>query len=120
METYGESKKLDKMALIWTSGDREVALKMAFMYVNNSKKHNWWDVVRLIVWGPASKLLSEDEELQLYAKQMIANGVEIVACKSCSDSYGVSGKLSSLGVEVLNMGEPLTEMLKSDWKVLSV
>ena len=120
MKTYGESRKLDKLAVLWTSPDREVALKMVFMYTYNSMKNHWWDVVRLVVWGPAAKLLSEDEELKLYVKRMIESDVEIVACKACSDSYGVSEKLTDMGIEVLYMGEPMTEMLKSDWKVLSV
>ena len=29
----------EKLVIIWTSGDREVALKMAFMYTYNAKKY---------------------------------------------------------------------------------
>jgi hypothetical protein len=110
---------LEKLCVLWTSCDRDVALKMVFMYTRNTKKHGWWDVTRLVVWGPSAKLLSEDEELQAYAREMLDNGIEVVACKSCADMYGVSDKLSSIGIEVLKMGEPLTNMLKSDWKVIT-
>ena len=55
------SKKLN---VLWTSGDREVALKMVLMYSFNAKKRGWWDEVSLIVWGPSAKLLTEDPELQ--------------------------------------------------------
>jgi hypothetical protein len=120
MKEYTEMKALDKIAVLWTSPEREVALKMVFMYTRNAKKHGWWDAVRLIIWGPSAWLLSKDEELQIYVKEMIDNEIEVVACKVCSDMYGVSEKLRGLGVEVVMMGEALTQMLKSDWKVISV
>jgi hypothetical protein len=108
-----------KLAVLWTSGDRDVALKMVFMYTLNAKRRAWFDEVQLIVWGPSSKLLSVDEELQAAVAEMDEAAVELVACKACADSYGVSGKLEELGVEVKYMGVPLTEMLKGDWVVVT-
>jgi hypothetical protein len=109
-----------KLAVLWTSGDRDVALKMVFMYTFYAKERGWWQDIQFIVWGPSSKLLSEDKELQDYIKKMKDKGVEIVACKACADSYGVSGKLEDLGIEVKYMGMPLTELLKSEkWKVVT-
>ena len=98
--------------VLWTSGDRDVALKMVFMYTFNAKKQGWWEHIRFVIWGPSSLLLSVDKELQQELKKMQEAGVEIQACKACADMYGVSEKLSSLGVEVKYMGVPLTEMLK--------
>ena len=108
-----------KLLVVWTSGDREVALKMVFMYTFNAKKRGWWEEIRFLIWGPSSKLLSEDEELQKGTKQMMEAGVEVVACKACADLYGVSDKLESMGIEVKYMGVPLTEMLKSDWTTIT-
>lgn len=50
---------------------------------------------------------------------MATAGVEVVACKACADSYGVSEVLEGMGIEVKFMGQPLTEMLKGDWKVIT-
>ncbi|MGD2215199.1 MAG: DsrE family protein [Gemmatimonadales bacterium] len=108
-----------RLAVLWTSGERDVALKMVFMYTLNAKRRAWFEEVQLIVWGPSSKLLSVDEELQAAVAEMEEAEVELVACKACADSYGVSGKLEELGVEVRYMGEPLTEMLKGDWVVVT-
>ncbi len=108
-----------KLAVLWTSGDREVALKMVFMYTYNSKMYEWWDEVELIVWGPSAKLLAEDSELHNYITKMKEAGIEVVACKACTDSYGVSEDLDKLGVDVKYMGKPLTAMLKSDTKILT-
>jgi hypothetical protein len=108
-----------RLAVLWTSGDREVALKVAFMYTLNAKKRGWFDEVTLIVWGPSSKLLAHDEELQEYVQEMAGEGVTVVACQACADSYGVSEDLEALGIEVKYMGVPLTEMLQGGWKVLT-
>lgn len=108
-----------QLGVLWTSGDRDVAEKVCFMYTHTAKRAGWFDQVKLIVWGPSSKLLSEDVALQNKIKKMIKDGVDVKACKACSDSYGVSDELASLGIEVKYMGAPLSEMLKSGWKVLT-
>jgi hypothetical protein len=107
--------KPDELAVLWTSGDREVALKMAFMYTLNSKRFNWgWKNVTLVVWGPSSKLLAADTELQEYVSRMKEAGVKLLACKKCSDMYGVSDNLRRLDIEVKYMGKPLTDYLRND------
>jgi len=108
-----------RLAVVWTSGDREVALNVAFMYTLNAKTQGWFDEVTLIVWGPSSNLLAHDEELQEYVKRMAEEGVTLFACQACADSYGVAEDLKAIGVEVKYMGVPLTEMLQGGWKVLT-
>jgi len=110
-----KSSKPDELVVLWTSGGREVALKMAFMYTLNSKRFKWgWKNVTLIVWGPSSKLLAEDKELQEHIVDMKEAGVKLQACKKCSDLYRVSDDLRRLGIEVKYMGKPLTDYLRDD------
>ena len=106
--------------ILWTSGDREVALKMVFMYAYNCKKRGWMDTVRLLVWGPSAKLLSEDEELQEQLKGLKEVGVELYACKGCADQYGVSDQLSSLDINVMYTGTMLAELQQQGWHVLTI
>ena len=106
--------------ILWTSGDREVALKMVFMYSYYCKKNSWMDNVRLLVWGPSSKLLAEDTVLQQKLKGLKEIGVELYACKACADLYGVSEKLRGLGVTVEYTGEMLAELQKAGWHVLAI
>jgi len=108
-----------RLAVLWTSGDPEVATKVAFMYTLNAKRQGWFDEVTLIIWGPSSKLLAENAELQEEVAAMAEAGVEIVACKACADSYGVSKTLEDMGIEVKYMGRPLTDMLKGNWEVIT-
>jgi hypothetical protein len=72
-----------------------------------------------VVWGPSAQLLTVDQELQQEIARMKEAGVELVACKACADSYGVSEQLEQLGVEVKYMGVPLSDMLKQDWEVVT-
>jgi hypothetical protein len=107
--------KPDELVVLWTSGDREVALKMAFMYTYNSRRFKWgWKNVTLVVWGPSAKLLVSDTELQEHVIEMKEKGVKLLACKKCSDMYGVSDDLRRLGIEVKYMGKPLTDYLRDD------
>ena len=112
----------DKKSLVvlWTSGDREVALKMVFMYTLNAKLKGWWEEVILIVWGPSAELLSRDEELREKIRQMKEAGVVLEACKACADLYGVSPNLEALGIDVKYMGAPLSDYLKEDRAVLAL
>jgi hypothetical protein len=105
--------------IIWSSADRDVAMNMVFMYARNSKLQGWWDQVRLVVWGPSAALLVEDRELQSELAQAAEAGVELLACRACADRYGVSDRLAALGVKVIYMGAPLTEMLKTGWSGLT-
>jgi hypothetical protein len=109
-----KSDQQDALVVLWSSGDREVATKMVFMYTLNAKRRGWWNNVTLIVWGPSAKLLTEDTELQDRIQEMKQTGVGLLACKACSDSYGVSEDLERLGVEVKYMGEPFTQILKDE------
>ena len=118
VEAQLEKSGKEKLVMIWSSADRDVALQMVFMYTSNSKKFGWWDDITLVVWGPSAKLLAEDQELQVYIKSMIDAGVVVKACKLCSDNYGVSGKLEELGIIVKYMSE-FTDYIKEGRSILT-
>ena len=109
----------DTLVVLWTSGDPEVAEKVCFMYTHNALKRDWFKTVILIVWGPSAKLLANNSKLESQVKSMITDGIQLKACKACSDSYGVSEKLQDIGVEVIYMGVPLTNYLKRGYSILN-
>jgi len=108
-----------RLAVVWSSGDPEVAHRVCFMYTDNAKKQKWFDDVVLIVWGPSARLLAADKDLQAEVKAMMNGGVKVQACLACADSYGVTEQLRKLGIEVKYMGKPLTDLIKGGWKVLT-
>lgn len=109
----------EKLVVLWTSGDKEVAEKMVLMYTFNSKRFEWWKDITLVVWGPSQKVLVENPDIQDYVKKIMEQGTAVKACKGCSDMYGISEKLEELGVEVKYMGE-ITDYMKERRHVLTL
>ncbi len=109
----------EKLVIIWSSADRDVAIQMVFMYVSNSKTFRWWNDITLFVWGPSQKLLAEDEALQVHIKNMINSGIVVMACKVCTDNYGVSAKLEKLGIIVKYVTE-FTDYIKEGRNILTL
>jgi len=114
-----EASAETKLAVVWTSGDPEVAHRVCLMYAHAATTQKWFDQVTLIVWGPSARLLAADKDVQAKIKSMMEDGVQVQACVVCADSYGVSERLRELGLEVKAMGLPLTRMLKDDWEVVT-
>jgi hypothetical protein len=118
-KSEARAQRADRQLIVWTSADREVALRMVFMYAQNAQLNGWMEEVQLLVWGPSQKLLCEDKELQARLQQLKASGVEVFACKACADQLGVSDKLAGLGVKVMYTGTMLANAQKQGWYVLT-
>ena len=68
--------QLNKLLVVWSSADREVALHNVFMYTHNAKKNAWWDEVRLLLWGPSDRL-GVSEELEVLGVNVFYVGVAL-------------------------------------------
>jgi hypothetical protein len=112
--------KPESLYILWTSNEAETFDEMVFMYAFNAKKHKWWDEITVVIWGASARLAGNDELVQLKIKEMVDEGVKVEACKACADDLGVSAKLESLGVEVKYWGQPLTKILKSGAKLITI
>lgn len=110
---------MKKLILLWTTAERETALKMIIPYAKNSMLHGWWEEVTLIVWGASTKLVAEDIELQKEIAELSQHNVKLESCKWCADQFGVSEKMEALGFDNKYMGEVLTDYIQKDEKVLT-
>lgn len=106
------TKGSEKLTILWTSGDPEVAHRMVLMYGHAAKKNQWFDEVRLIIWGPSSRLVAADKDIQTKLTEMKAAGITLEACVVCADSYGVADRLRELGIDVKPMGKPLSNIIR--------
>lgn len=111
--------KVNKLLIVWSTAEVEVAKKMVLLYSSVILERNYWDEAHLMIWGPSAKVLAENEELQEWLKKVQESGVKTSVCVVCSDDYGVTQKLEELGVEAIHTGEFLSEALQSDWKVVT-
>lgn len=109
----------NKLLIIWSSSDEEVAKKLILLYGSVMLPRGYWDEATIMVWGPSAKLLAQNKELQERVKTVMQTGVKFNACVVCSDDYGVSDELSALGIELTHTGEMLTNALQSNYKVIT-
>ncbi|HFU74457.1 MAG TPA: DsrE family protein [Helicobacteraceae bacterium] len=109
----------DKLLIVWSSGELEVAQKLVLLYGSVILERQYWDEAHLMVWGPSIKLLCETKALQTQLKTVQQSGVTVSACIVCSDEYGCSDQLRAMGIDVTHTGEFLTKALKSDWKTVT-
>jgi hypothetical protein len=115
-----ENEDHDRLAVLWPSGDPDVAHRVCLMYTHVAKTAEWFDEVLLIVWGPSQKLLAADKDVRDKVKAMQEDGIQVQVCIFCAETYGLTEQLRELGFEVKPMGVPLTDVLKSDdWKLLT-
>ena len=112
MDTNMAGCEPDELVVVWTSGDRDVALNMVFMYLRKAAEKKWWRKTSLIVWGPSAHLLATDIILRSKIVELKQAGIHMLACQTCAESYDVVLTLTSLGIDVKYMGEPLTGFLK--------
>ena len=65
-------------------------------------------------------MVSGNSDIQSKVKEALEAGVHITVCKACADQSGVTDDLERLGNEVIYWGEPLTEILKNNEKLLTI
>jgi hypothetical protein len=110
----------EHLYILWTTDNLITCDKMIFMYAINSMRKGWWKNVTIIMWGAATKFACENELIQKKIGLAINEGIKITACKACADQLGVGETLETLGVEVKYWGEPLTNLLKNDEKIIYI
>ncbi len=106
--------------LLWTNDNPITAEKMVFMYSINALKHSWWQDVTIIIWGATAKLAAENIDIQNSISEALKANVNISACRACADQLGVTEILEAMQIEVKYWGQPLTDILKNDEKLLTV
>ena len=115
-----DASEPDKLLILWTSSDREVALNMLTMYAQNSIRNGWWEHVSLILWGPSQRLFIDDAEVKSKVEELQKMGIRVMACVACANKYGLTEALRSAGVEVFGMGTVLTDWLKSGSRTITL
>ncbi|WP_297098869.1 DsrE family protein [Draconibacterium sp.] len=112
--------EVNKLMVLWTSDDPMVAERVALMYTGVAKQFGLFEEVSVIIWGPSAKLVAENKDVQAKLKDMMEKGVELNACVTCANMYGVTDQLKGLGINVDIMGAPLTNAIKAtDTSVLT-
>ena len=105
--------------VIVTDCDREKALEVGLIYPFNCAKNKWLDEVKVIFFGPSEKLAAFDIKVQEKIKEMKDYGVEVLACKWCSDRMSITPQLEAQGIKVVYVGPIISQLIKNGWAQLT-
>ena len=108
-----------KVFILWSGGDREVALEVGLIYPLNAAKNKWMDEVKVIIFGPSEKVAAYDSQVQEKIKQLQDTGVEILACQWCADRMNITSILEEIGIKVVYVGSIISQLLKDGWASLT-
>lgn len=108
-----------KLFVILSSADRDVALEVGLVYPLNAAKNHWMDDVKVIFFGPSEKIVAFDTEVQGRVKGLQEAGVEVMACKWCSDRMNITGVLEKAGIKVVYVGPIISQLIKDGWASLT-
>ncbi len=109
-----------RLHILWTNADMDTSLRMVMMYATNSMLEHWWDEVTVVIWGATARLVAENAQIQESIRVAMNVGVKFSACIACARQLGVVEKLEQLGIEVKGWGRPLTDLLQSNEKLLTI
>ena len=110
----------EKLNILWTNENELTSELMVIMYATNSLKKEFWNEVRVIIWGATAKLVAESKRIQGLIKEAQDEGVEFSACEACATELGVKDIIHKLGIEVKFWGEPLTKLIKEKENLITI
>lgn len=110
----------DELMILWLSADKRAAIDMALLYARDSLLNGWFKRVTLLLWGPAVEAAALDAGVDAELAILVHLGCKIKACRACALRYGVVNELTALGIEVVGLGEELTERLQSKQPLLLI
>lgn len=106
--------------ILWTTDNKETALNMVCLYAHNAKLKGWMQEVTILVWGASQELINKDKEIQAKVKQMIEDGVKVVACLKCAENLEIVEGLRECHIDVFYTGEFLSQWIQSGETVITV
>jgi hypothetical protein len=109
----------NKVFALITDTDREQALEVGLIYPLNCARNKWLDDVKVIFFGPSEKLAAFDTQVQDKIKEMKNSGIEVLACKWCSDRMGITSELEAQGITVVYVGPVISQLIKDGWAQLT-
>ena len=112
---------MKKLLVVWKSSNETDIHNFVIPYVYNSKKHQWFSEIELLIWGASQEKVLEDTVIQQRVKNLVKNEVVVYACKMCADNVGATELLESLGVKVMYSGVLLSDKMKDpDTEVITI
>lgn len=105
---------MKKLLVVWKSDDYRTIEQFIAPFTINSKKQEWFDDVEVLIWGASTDYLKKNVKPRSLVTKMIEQGIEVRACKYCSDTVKATDILLELGVNVMYTGVYLSDKMKDE------
>ena len=109
----------DRVFVIIASRDREKVLQPGLLYPFNATAKGWMEEAKIIFFGPAEEVAVHDLEVRERIQEALDAGIHVLACRKCADERGLTDALEAMGIDVIYVGELISELLKAGWASLS-
>jgi len=103
-----------KILIILSTAEREKAMA-GLMFAKNTHENHVFDEVRVVLFGPIERLLSEDEEIRDLGAEVFKVTAHPMACKEFAEEAAVSDALKSLGCEIDQVGGIISECIRNGY-----
>ncbi|MDP8012130.1 MAG: hypothetical protein RAK23_04860 [Thermoplasmata archaeon] len=105
---------MTKILVIITSGKNDIDKAMSGMaFAYNAKINKYLDDIRIIFFGPSEELIASDiPEVKEMLKKLNSTGMLMLACKSVSDRFNVTTKLTEMGIKIEYIGKIIVDHVK--------
>ena len=110
----------DKVFVVIASADRRNVLEPGLLYPFNASTKGWMEEVKIIFFGSAEQVAVDDPEVRERIGEALDAGIPVLACKKCADEQGLTEALEAMGVDVIYVGEVMSELFKAGWASLTV
>ncbi len=111
---------MDNLVIVVTNNDQDVIKHMLIPYIDHALTHESWYHISIILWSKSIKWIVDHESFRNHFLEFTKLGVNIIACQSLVPDFAAITVLKSIGVEINNPSDYLTEHLKNDTKILSI
>lgn len=101
-----------KVVVVLCSSDEQV-IRTGIMYGTNALKKNWFEDVKFIIFGGGQEVLLKNTDLLNSLLEF-----KPLACKFVADEKGIGDMLSNKGLEVVYVGETLSNLINEGWTPL--
>ena len=108
-----------KLTILWTSGERDVALKVVLRYIETELEAKHWPSIELIIWGPSVRLAMDDDAIREKLISLQEHGLLTKACIVCAEEYEVTERLQGANIAVDFVCEDLTHIIQSQHPFVS-
>ena len=103
-----------KILIILSTAEREKAMA-GLMFAKNTHENHVFDDVRVVLFGPIERLLSEDKEIRDLSAEVFKVTAHPVACSTFAGDPVVSNAIKSLGCEIDQVSGIISEYIRNGY-----